>query len=60
LNAKVAILLVLTLCAFGLSLTTTFNWSMPRLYGVTHTVTEDDDQPQQPLGDPIDGGDVPH
>lgn len=60
-NAKVAVLLVLTLFAFALPLTTTFNWFMPRVYGITHSVTEYDDQPPQPLGDPIDdGGKVPH
>jgi hypothetical protein len=61
LNAKVAVLLVLTLCASTLLLTTTFNLSMPRLYAITHGVTECDDQPPQPTGDPIgDNGPVPH
>jgi len=58
LNAKVAVLLVLTLFAFALPLTTTFNLLTPRLYAITHGVTECHDQPQQPTGDPIDG-DVP-
>ncbi len=60
-NAKVAVLLVLTLCAFALALTTTFNWIMPRVYGVTnYGVSEDGDQSPQPLGDPVDGGGIPH
>lgn len=60
-NAKVAVLLVLTLCAFVPPLTTTFNCIMPRVYGVTnYSVTENGDQPPQPLGDPIDGGGIPH
>lgn len=55
-NAKVAVLLVLTLFAFGLPLTTTFNLKTPRVFGITSSVTEYDDQPSQPLGDPVDGG----
>jgi hypothetical protein len=56
LNAKVAVLLALTLFAFGLLMTTTFNSPTPRLYAVTHGVTEYDAHPPQPAGDPIDGG----
>jgi len=61
LNAKIAILLVLTLCAFALAVTTTFNCATARLYAFSNSVTVHDDQPLQPLGDPVDGGgDIPH
>lgn len=59
-NAKLAVLLVLTLCAFGLSMITTFNWFTPRVYAFSNSVTVYDDQPPQPTGDPVADGDIPH
>jgi hypothetical protein len=60
-NMKVAVLLALTLLAFGSAVVATaFNVSAPKLSSVSFGFVESDDPPAQPNGDPIGDGEFPH
>lgn len=59
-KVKVAILIALTLLAIATYSIATSNFTMPKLSNVSRIVTDDPKPPTQPLGDPIDDGDIPH
>lgn len=59
-NVKVALLLALTLLAFGSAVCQVLTVPTPKVLGVSLGFAESDDPPTQPNGDPVEGGEFPH